>query len=93
MMGNLEELIPQFRSQRVGILTFQKDFQLPFQYILSPSGNLDEAARHFFSALRAFDKLPIEVILAEYVPDSGLGKAINDRLRRASVNASRQGQS
>lgn len=90
MVGNLEELIPQFRSQRVGILTFQKDFQLPFQYILSPSGNLDEAARHFFSALRAFDKLPIEVILAEYVPDTGLGKAINDRLRRASFNASRQ---
>jgi L-threonylcarbamoyladenylate synthase len=85
MVGNLEELIPQFRSQPVGILTFQKDLQRPFQYILSRSGNLDEAARNFFSALRAFDKLPIEVILAEYVPDTGLGKAINDRLRRASA--------
>ncbi|MEX1241360.1 MAG: Sua5 family C-terminal domain-containing protein, partial [Cyclobacteriaceae bacterium] len=30
------------------------------------------------------EALPVDVILAEYVPDSGLGRAINDRLRRAS---------
>ncbi len=89
IMGDLEELIPQFVSQSVGILTFQKDFHMPFQNILSPSGNLEEAARNFFHALRAFDKLPIALILAEYVPDTGLGKAINDRLRRASYNASK----
>lgn len=87
ILGDLEELIPQFVSQKVGILTFQKDFHRPFQHILSRSGNLEEAARNFFHALRAFDKLPIALILAEYVPDTGLGKAINDRLRRASYNA------
>jgi L-threonylcarbamoyladenylate synthase len=29
--------------------------------------------------------MSIEVILAEFVPDVGLGKAINDRLRRAAA--------
>jgi L-threonylcarbamoyladenylate synthase len=84
IVGNLDELIPKFRTSRIGILTFQKDYNLPYQYILSPEGSLEEAARNFFSFLRAFDKLPIEVILAEYAPDTGLGVAINDRLRRAS---------
>jgi len=28
--------------------------------------------------------MPVDIILAEPVPDVGLGKAINDRLRRAS---------
>ena len=82
--GNLEKLIPQFAMDKTGILSFQKNLHAPFQYILSPSGNLEEAARNFFSALRTLDDMPVDVILAEYVPDTGLGKAINDRLRRAS---------
>ncbi len=90
IVGTLDSLIEEFGSRPVGVLSFQKDFQMPFQYILSSTGNLDEAARNIFSFLRAFDKLPIEIILAEYVPDEGLGQAINDRLRRASFNSSRQ---
>lgn len=86
IIGKLPDLIPRFSSHAAGILSFQKDFKQPVQFILSPSGDLEEAARQFFSALRTFDKLPIEVILAEYVPDTGLGRAINDRLRRASFN-------
>jgi len=35
--------------------------------------------------LRILDELPVDIILAEYAPDTGLGKAVNDRLRRASV--------
>ncbi len=54
------------------------------QFVLSPSGNVSEAARQLFLALRYLDVLPIEVILTELVPETGLGKAINDRLTRAS---------
>jgi len=82
--GNLEELIKKFQSRTVGILSFQTSYNLPYQYILSPEGDLAEAGRNFFSALRMLDQLPIDIILAEYVPDTGLGKAINDRLKRAS---------
>lgn len=84
VVGNIEELMLQHASEPVGVLSFKKDWQTPYQYILSPSGNTEEAARNFFAGLRALDALPVHVILAEYVPEAGLGKAINDRLRRAS---------
>jgi L-threonylcarbamoyladenylate synthase len=85
ILGNLEDLLQRYPAHDAGVLSYTKDFNSPYQFILSPSGNLEEAAQNLFSALRAFDKMPIEIILAELVPDIGLGKAINDRLRRAAV--------
>lgn len=84
IVGDIETLIKQQRNDNVGILSFQKDYSQRFQYILSPSGQMTEAAQNLFSGLRILDKMPVDVILAEFVPEVGLGKAINDRLRRAS---------
>lgn len=51
---------------------------------LSPSGDLTEAARNFFAALRVLDgKAATIAVMA--IPESGLGEAINDRLRRAAA--------
>lgn len=85
VVGVMEELLQLYPAHESGLLTFNKDFNSPYQFILSPSGKLEEAAQNLFTALREFDKMPVEIILAEFVPDVGLGKAINDRLRRASV--------
>jgi L-threonylcarbamoyladenylate synthase len=52
--------------------------------VLSPTGNLLEAAAHLFEALHQLDRLGLEVIYAEPVPEEGLGRAIMDRLRRAA---------
>lgn len=84
-LGPIEELLQQYPAHEAGILTFQKDFNSPFQFVLSPSGDLEEAAQNLFEALRSFDKMPVDVILAEPVPNVGLGRAINDRLQRAAV--------
>lgn len=54
------------------------------QIILSKSGNLDEAASNIFAAMRLLDKKGLQLILAEPLPDKGLGRAVNDRLRRAA---------
>jgi L-threonylcarbamoyladenylate synthase len=85
VIGKIEELLQQYPAHCSGILTFQQDFNSPYQFILSISGSTEEAAQHLFTALRAFDKMPVDVILAELVPDDGLGRAINDRLRRAAA--------
>lgn len=85
IIGNVEELLQRYPAHCSGLLTFQSDFNSPYQVILSPSGNLEEAAQNLFSALRAFDKMPVDVILTELVPEAGLGRAINDRLRRAAT--------
>jgi L-threonylcarbamoyladenylate synthase len=52
--------------------------------LLSTSGNLDEAAKNLYSAMIRLDAQQLDVILAQFVPDKGVGKAINDRLKRAS---------
>ncbi|MEI9890831.1 MAG: L-threonylcarbamoyladenylate synthase [Caulobacteraceae bacterium] len=51
---------------------------------LSPSGDVREAARRLFSALRAADRLHPTGIAVAPVPETGLGEAVNDRLRRAA---------
>jgi L-threonylcarbamoyladenylate synthase len=85
VLGKLEELLQQYPAHTSGILSFTKKFNSPFQFVLSPSGEMAEAAQNLFAALREFDTMPVEIILAELVPDTGLGKAINDRLRRAAA--------
>lgn len=53
---------------------------------LSPTGDLAEAARTLFAALRDLDRADVDLLLAEPCPvGTGLGHAIRDRLRRASA--------
>ncbi len=53
--------------------------------VLSPgSGKLSEAAVRLFFIMRQLDDLGVDEILAEPVPERGIGLAIMDRLRRAS---------
>jgi L-threonylcarbamoyladenylate synthase len=51
---------------------------------LSQNCDLAEAAARLFSLLREFDRLPLERIYVEPVPENGVGKAIMNRLRRAA---------
>lgn len=84
VIGKIDTMLQKYSHQKTGILSFQHDFRATNQIILSPSGNTEEAAQHLFEALRSFDKMDVDVILTELVPDTGLGRAINDRLKRAS---------
>ena len=52
---------------------------------LSPTGDLVEAASNLFAALRRLDASGAENIAVMPIPETGLGEAINDRLRRAAV--------
>lgn len=54
---------------------------------LSPSGDLVEAAAALFHLLRQADALagPGGTIAVAPIPETGLGRAINDRLRRAAA--------
>lgn len=52
---------------------------------LSPSGDLAEAAAGLYAALRELDAGGVQTIAVTPIPDTGLGVAINDRLRRAAA--------
>jgi L-threonylcarbamoyladenylate synthase len=53
--------------------------------VLSPAGDLREAAATLFAKLRRLDEAGLDLILAEPVPETGLGIAIMDRLRKAAA--------
>lgn len=75
-------------STHVGAISFKdkiSNISDEKQVVLSVEGNLSEAAKNLFSALRYLDKQEIDLILTELVPDHGLGRAINDRLKRAAT--------
>jgi L-threonylcarbamoyladenylate synthase len=89
LLGDIHQLYLQNKTKSMAVMSFREEYELAnvrTQIVLSPSGNLDEAARKLFSVLRELDKLEVEIILTEEVPEIGLGRAINDRLRRASTN-------
>ena len=54
---------------------------------LSPTGDLLEAATNFFSTLRELDSAGNKKLAIMPIPRSGLGFAINDRLKRAASDA------
>jgi len=51
--------------------------------VLSPSGDLKEAAANLYAALRRLDESPVTSLLVERMPKNGIGSAIMDRLERA----------
>lgn len=52
---------------------------------LSPSGDLDEAARNLFDMMHKADATGATSIAVAPIPSQGLGQAINDRLQRAAA--------
>ncbi len=76
----------------VALLLYKKvlaDVPPDQQRVLSPLGDLNEAAQKLFAAMRELDALcakrGLKAIFTQKFPDQGLGRAINDRLKRASV--------
>jgi L-threonylcarbamoyladenylate synthase len=77
-------------TARVGLLTLSAPkTEAGFAAVetLSPTGCLREAATNLFAALRRLDQQDLDVIIADPVPEQGLGLAIMDRLRRAAAKA------
>ncbi|MBK9272079.1 MAG: threonylcarbamoyl-AMP synthase [Saprospiraceae bacterium] len=52
--------------------------------VLSHTKDPDEAASNLYAALHALDAMGLDLIIAELMPAEGIGRAINDRLRRAA---------
>lgn len=84
----LEQLLGKYPPEEIGLLAFCEGHPaIPVrnQVILSAKASLTEAAQHLFAGLRSLDASPVSVIFAELLPEKGLGRAINDRLRRAAA--------
>lgn len=86
----LEQVVTQLREsgQRVGVLGRRSRLQCsPVPSVLSVIQmplDLSEYAQRLFAALRELDAQGVDVIVVERIEERGLGRAIMDRLRRAS---------
>jgi L-threonylcarbamoyladenylate synthase len=80
--------LPSEVGVEVGALVFSEPLAgIPAQnqLVLAPGGDVMEAARHLFAHLRRLDTFPVTRLYAQLVPNKGLGRAVNDRLRRAAA--------
>lgn len=77
-----------------GLLAFGPDAPpgAMLTFNLSPTGDLAEAAANLFAMMRALDRPGIGRIAVMSVPETGLGFAINDRLRRAAADDGKSGR-
>ncbi|SNS04859.1 translation factor SUA5 [Belliella buryatensis] len=90
IIGDINDLVERYHKEGLdfAVMTFKKDFYQVAErnkIILSPQGDMKEAAKNLFAAMRILDSMDVSVILSELLPNEGLGKAINDRLKRASI--------
>jgi len=79
------------RWPKVGILFFQKKADRGLctaSETLTSKGDLCEAAANLFQAIRTLDKRGLDLMVAESVPERGIGLAIADRLKKATAGHS-----
>jgi len=66
------------------VLIKKRKITLKNYYYLSKKNNLKQAAKNLYSLLRKIKKEGYKMIAVEKIPNNGIGKTINDRLKRAS---------
>ena len=84
LQQNPREFSATDRLGGLGLTQAPAGYRFTATEILAPDGDLEIAATRFFAALRKLDESQLNAIIAEEFPDVGLGRALNDRLRRAS---------
>lgn len=87
LVDDVKEFLANYTNVSVGVLKYKDSIEsevIKQVELLSPTGDLNEAAANLYSALHSLDQLALDMIVAERFPDNGLGKSINDRLERAT---------
>ena len=78
--------LAQNPDKKIGVLSFRENKKIKteiHQEVLSISGDLNEASKNLYAALHRLDQMNLDLIISSFFPEKGLGKTINDRLKRA----------
>ena len=87
LFSNKQELIDSYKgvdNSKTGVLIMGEGLEGATVFNLSQSENDVEAASRLFTGLRALRGIGCTEIWTHYLPEKGLGRAINDRLKRAA---------
>jgi L-threonylcarbamoyladenylate synthase len=86
LTNNVYEFLKSFPNKKIGLIVFQElipNQENIIQEVLSTTGDLKEATKNLYAAMHRLDSCNLDIIIAERLPNIGLGKSINDRLERA----------
>jgi L-threonylcarbamoyladenylate synthase len=86
LTNNVSEFLKSFPNKKIGLIVFQDvipNQENIIQEVLSTTGDLKEATKNLYAAMHRLDNCNLDIIIAERLPNIGLGKSINDRLERA----------
>jgi L-threonylcarbamoyladenylate synthase len=84
---NVHEELVRYSDKKIGLLLFDSylpHFDSKYQIVLSEESDLKVAASNLYNTMHQLDKLNLDIIIAERLPEYGLGVSVNDRLERAS---------
>jgi len=86
LVDDISSVVKKYSGKKIGVLVFKESLNDPSltEITLSKPGSMQEAASKLYDSLHELDGKNLEVIIAERLPDVGLGKSINDRLQRAT---------
>ncbi len=85
LIGDIELLLEENYGKKLSVISLHKSYPRAFRcFVLSPSGELSEAAANLFGMMREADQSGADLIIAEEISETGLGRAIADRLKRAA---------
>ncbi len=85
--AHIKDLVRDYKGKKIGLILFDQillDVDVEHQEVLSPIGDLSEAAKNLYAAMHRLDLMQLDLIIAAPMPNEGIGKTLNDRLARAS---------
>ena len=89
LLGNIDKLLKQNQHKKIGLISFGKSAYSEYPNVvahnLSENEDTYQAASNLFRIMRVLDNSDADLIIADYLPEIGLGRAINDRLQRAAA--------
>lgn len=95
LTDNLTDAMRHFDTNKIGIITLNQvipNVPTNHQIQLSLDNNLETAGHLLYHAMHELDALGLTAIFVEKMPDEGVGKTMNDRLKRAAYKTTDEGQ-
>lgn len=88
IVESIEDYLTIFPEKKCTVLLYTQEIEIPqahHTYYLSTTYQTSEIANQLFSTMRKADKDDSEIILIEPIKLDGIGRAIDDRLKRAAT--------
>jgi L-threonylcarbamoyladenylate synthase len=83
LVDDIETYISTHLHETFAILSYNQQYTSHPNLALTLNNDLEEASKNLFAHMRKLDQLPVNYIITEKLPNTGLGRAINDRILRA----------